>query len=100
MAFSRSTFLGVVLTLLSIPFHTLILFPRLTDKLAFFPLALSSSLPLLPRDDDDDKPGLHGTESLRTAAHIAHGVTISVAVVLFFPLGSIILRLMRTFSPS
>ncbi|KAE9377326.1 hypothetical protein N431DRAFT_463102 [Stipitochalara longipes BDJ] len=67
--------------------------------LALLPLALASSLPLHPRDDDDDEPGLHGNPTLRTTAHIAHGVTISVAVILFFPLGGILLRLMQLHPP-
>ncbi|OCL08517.1 hypothetical protein AOQ84DRAFT_340207 [Glonium stellatum] len=45
------------------------------------------------RDDDENMPGLHGNESLRTKAHIAHGTVISVAIVLFFPLGATMLRL-------
>lgn len=45
------------------------------------------------RDDDENMPGLHGNESLRTKAHIAHGTVISTAIVLWFPLGAIILRL-------
>jgi hypothetical protein len=47
--------------------------------------------------------GLHGTPSLRTTAHVVHGITISVAIVLFFPLGGILLRTMQlhpTASPS
>lgn len=36
------------------------------------------------RDDDENMPGLHGNESLRTKAHIAHGTVISIAIVLFF----------------
>lgn len=68
---------------------------------ALVPLTLSSTLQ--PRDDDDDMAGLHGTPSLRTTAHVVHGITISVAIVLFFPLGGILLRTMQlhpTASPS
>ncbi|KAN0117824.1 hypothetical protein V8E51_003801 [Hyaloscypha variabilis] len=65
--------------------------------LTLLPLAISASLN--PRDDDDDEPGLHGNPSLRTAAHIAHGVTISLSIILFFPLGGILLRLMQLSPP-
>lgn len=41
-------------------------------------------------------PGLKGSEALRTRAHIAHGVVMSTAMVLFFPLGSILLRLLQS----
>ena len=48
------------------------------------------------RDDDENMPGLHGNESLRTKAHIAHGTVISIAIVLFFPLGATMVRLFST----
>jgi hypothetical protein len=68
---------------------------------ALAPLTLSSTLQ--PRDDDDEEASPHDTPSLRTFAHVAHGITISVAIVFFFPLGGILLRTMqlhRTASPS
>ncbi|OCK98562.1 uncharacterized protein K441DRAFT_674147 [Cenococcum geophilum 1.58] len=48
------------------------------------------------RDDDENMPGLHGNESLRTKAHIAHGTVISIAIVLFFPLGATMVPLFST----
>lgn len=41
---------------------------------------------------DDDKP-LRGDPTLRKNAHIAHGVLMSIAVVLIFPIGAVMIRL-------
>ncbi|KAF2183934.1 hypothetical protein K469DRAFT_634599, partial [Zopfia rhizophila CBS 207.26] len=38
---------------------------------------------------------LKGTQDLRDRAHIAHGVVMSLAVVLWFPLGIFLLRLLK-----
>ena len=47
------------------------------------------------RDADANMPGLLGSEQLRTNAHIAHGTVMSVAIVLFFPLGGMIMKLFK-----
>lgn len=44
------------------------------------------------RDDDDNMPGMRGTEAERNRAHIAHGTVISIAIVLLFPIGGMITR--------
>ena len=47
------------------------------------------------RDADANMPGLLGSEQLRTNAHIAHGTVMGVAVVLFFPLGGMMMKIFK-----
>jgi hypothetical protein len=47
---------------------------------------------LVRADDDEDAPGLRGTLAERNRAHMAHGVVISLAVVVFLPIGAILVR--------
>lgn len=63
--------------------------PPLLDNSELTPTAL---LPASLSDDDDNTPGLKGTPAQRTNAHIAHGVVMSFAIVLYFPIGAILLR--------
>jgi hypothetical protein len=51
-----------------------------------------TAVTLVLADDDDDEPGIRGTPAERNRAHMAHGVVISLAVVVFLPMGAIFVR--------
>jgi len=48
--------------------------------------------PHFKRDADANAPGLRGTLDERNRAHMAHGVVMSLAIVVFLPSGAILLR--------
>lgn len=45
-------------------------------------------------DDDSDDVGVRGSQMLRTNIHIVHGVIMSAAFVIFFPIGAILMRVL------
>lgn len=51
------------------------------------------TLGIVKRDDDENMPGLKVSLQLRNNAHIAHGTVMSVAIVLFYPIGAIMMKL-------
>ena len=44
-------------------------------------------------DTDEEEPGLKGDPETRNVAHIAHGTVMSMAIVLFYPIGAIMMKL-------
>jgi hypothetical protein len=97
MPFKPSSFIEESFRLvLPLPFRSLSMAGVVTTLLLLMYLISTCIAANNRRDDDENMPGLHGNESLRTKAHIAHGTVISIAIVLFFPLGATMVRLFST----